>query len=642
MEDRSRLKILIVSQYFWPENFRVNDIVNYFKSKNAEIEILTGKPNYPGGKLFEDYSKNPHKYQQFNGCKISRVPIITRGSGSNTRLFFNYLSFFFTSIIFGIFIYRKKQFDYIFTFGTSPLTVALTSIILSKMCKSKTILWVLDLWPEIIFELGVLKNKYLEKILSKLIKFILDKTDIILAQSESYVNLIKEKIDNIDKVYFFPSWPEIQNENDKIDINDNLVLKDNFEDNLNIFFTGSIGDAQNFKTIVEIIDKTKDRKLNWYIIGGGRRFSELIKLKSSENLNNLELMDFIPLNEIVKYQNKADVLFLSLKKGKILSSTIPGKFSTYLKYNKPILGLISGEVKNLINDYNIGSAIEPDNIEKFILEIDKFIELKKKGILNSTYDNHKNLLLKFDFKRNLDYLQNLLDKHKEQTFKKFILVTTISPKLFKKNFILSGLNLAFLGHYVSKELDIYKNMYHWPDGLFKFVFFKNKLKKIPGRDLVENLEIPKDIDCIHVLGVLTEKGKIYLTQKFNKKIKHTELPFGTIDEIRKYIPIIEENTLCLLTLPTPKQEQIAKYISKNQSSYKIACIGGALNMLTGEEDSCPKFLENYGLESIWRLKTDTKRRVVRLSKSLILFSYGLMFRKFKNLKGEIENENIIN
>ena len=83
-------------------------------------------------------------------------------------------------------------------------------------------------------------------------------------------------------------------------------------------------------------------------------------------------------------------------------------------------------------------------------------------------------LLKFDFKRNLDYLQNLLDKHKEQIFKKFILVTTISPKLFKKNFILSGLNLAFLGHYVSKELDIYKNMYHWPDGLFKFVFFKKK------------------------------------------------------------------------------------------------------------------------------------------------------------------------
>ena len=638
MEDRSRLKILIVSQYFWPENFRVNDIVNYFKSKNAEIEILTGKPNYPGGKLFEDYSKNPDKYQQFNGCKISRVPILTRGSGSNTRLFFNYLSFFFTSIIGGIFIYRKKKFDYIFTFGTSPLTVALTSIILSKICKSKTILWVLDLWPEIIFELGVLKNKYLERILSKLITFIFNKTDIILAQSESYVKLIKRKINNSNKVYFFPSWPEIQDESDKNDLLDDTVSINNFKDKLNIFFTGSIGDAQNFRTLIEIIEKTKDRNLKWHIIGGGRRFSELIKLKSLKNLNNLELTDIVPLNEIVKYQKKADVLFLSLKKGKVLSSTIPGKFSTYLKYNKPILGLISGEVKNFINDYNIGSAIEPDNVEKFILEVDKLIELKKKGILNSSYSNHKKLLLKFDFQINLNYLNNLLNKYKENIFKKFILVTTVTPNLFKKNFILSGLNLAFLGHYVSKELDIYKNMYHWPDGLFKFLFFKKKYKKIPGRDLVEHLEIPEYIDSIHVLGVLTEKGKIYLSQKFKKEIKHTDLPFGALDKIQKHIPVIDENTLCLLTLPTPKQEQIAKYISDNQSFYKIICIGGALNMLTGEEDPCPKFLENYGLEAIWRLKTDTKRRAIRLSKSLALFFYGLIFRKFKNLKGETESE----
>ena len=638
MEDRSRLKILIVSQYFWPEKFRVNDIVNYFNSKNIEVEILTGKPNYPGGKLFEDYSKNPDKYKQFNGCKISRVPILTRGSGSNTRLFFNYLSFFFTSIIGGIFIYRKKKFDYIFTFGTSPLTVALTSIILSKICKSKTILWVLDLWPEIIFELGVLKNKYLERILSKLITFIFNKTDIILAQSESYVKLIKRKINNSNKVYFFPSWPEIQDESDKNDLLDDTVSINNFKDKLNIFFTGSIGDAQNFRTIIEIIEKTKDRNLKWHIIGGGRRFSELIKLKSLKNLNNLELTDFVPLNEIVKYQKKADVLFLSLKKGKVLSSTIPGKFSTYLKYNKPILGLISGEVKNFINDYNIGSAIEPDNVEKFILEVDKLIELKKKGILNSSYSNHKKLLLKFDFQINLNYLNNLLNKYKENIFKKFILVTTVTPNLFKKNFILSGLNLAFLGHYVSKELDIYKNMYHWPDGLFKFLFFKKKYKKIPGRDLVEHLEIPEYIDSIHVLGVLTKKGKIYLSQKFKKEIKHTDLPFGALDKIQKHIPVIDENTLCLLTLPTPKQEQIAKYISDKQSFYKIICIGGALNMLTGEEDPCPKFLENYGLEAIWRLKTDTKRRAIRLSKSLALFFYGLIFRKFKNLKGETESE----
>ena len=115
----------------------------------------------------------------------------TRKNGSNTNLFLNYLSFLLSSI-FLVFKYRKRKFDYIFTFGTSPLTVAFTSIILSKICKSKNCLWVLDLWPEIIFELGVLKGKFLERILSKLIIYIFNKMDIILAQSESYVDIIKK------------------------------------------------------------------------------------------------------------------------------------------------------------------------------------------------------------------------------------------------------------------------------------------------------------------------------------------------------------------------------------------------------------------------------------------------------------------
>ena len=169
MENKPRLKILIVSQYFWPENFRVNDLVNYFKHRNLEIEILTGQPNYPGGKIYDEFLKNPNKFKLFNGYKVYRVPILSRGSGSNTRLVFNYLSFLISSIFFGIFFFRKKKFDYIFTFGTSPLTVAISSLIIAKISKAKTILWVLDLWPDIIFDLGIFKNDYLKKILSKVI-----------------------------------------------------------------------------------------------------------------------------------------------------------------------------------------------------------------------------------------------------------------------------------------------------------------------------------------------------------------------------------------------------------------------------------------------------------------------------------------
>ena len=637
MDEKKQLKILIVSQYFWPENFRVNDIVKYFQNKGAHIEVLTGKPNYPSGNIYEDYKINPSKYFHFNGSKVFRVPMYPRKNGSNTNLFFNYLSFLLSSIFFGIFRYRKRKFDYIFTFGTSPLTVAFTSIILSKICKSKNCLWVLDLWPEIIFELGVLKGKFLERFLSKLIVYIFNKMDIILAQSESYVDLIKQKVINKEKVFYFPSWPEII---DQKNIRQG-ELDDKDKDKLKIFFTGSIGDAQNFRVIVDIISKTSDLNIKWYIIGGGRRFKELIKLQNKHKLNNLELIDFLPPKEIIKYQEIADVLFLSLKNGKVLSSTIPGKFSTYLKYKKPILGLISGEVNDLINRYNVGYAVSPDNTNEFIDKIKKLIKLKNDGSINYEFKNFDILLKKFDFDTNLNKFELLLFENlnlKKSYLQTIKLVTNLNNKFFNKNFILSGLNLAFLGHYVSKETKIVKNLYHWPDGLFKFLFFKNKTKKIPGRDLINNLVIPEFIEKIYVLGDLPDKNKNYLITKFKKKIIHVPLPFAGVKEIIKKIPLIDKNSLCFLTLPTPKQEQVAEYISQSQDNYKIFCIGGAINMITGLEKPCPKFLENYGLETIWRLKTDSKRRTKRLIKTLSLFAYGILFGKFKKLKGQtIEN-----
>ena len=634
MEEKKQLKILIVSQYFWPENFRVNDIATYFKKNGANVEILTGKPNYPGGNIYKDYKNNPSKYLDFNGCKVFRVPMYPRKNGSNTNLFFNYLSFLLSSIFFGILNYRKKKFDYIFTFGTSPLTVALTSIILSKICRSKNCLWVLDLWPEIIFELGVLKGKFLEKILSKLIIYIFNKMDIILAQSESYVELIKQKIINKDKVYYFPSWPEIiQKQSGNLN---KIEIKD--KDKLKIFFTGSIGDAQNFRVIIDIISKTSHLNLKWFIIGGGRRFKELIKLRNINKLENLELIDFLEPSKIVQYQQVADVLFLSLKNGKVLSSTIPGKFSTYLKYKKPILGLISGEVNSLINKYEVGFAVSPDNEDEFLDKIKKLIEYKSNGTLNNKFKNFDKLLNKFDFDKNLNFFEKLLFNNLDILDKKIEtikLVTKLNDDFYKKNFILSGLNLSFLGHYVSKETNIFKNLYHWPDGLFKFIFFKKKTKKIPGRDLIKNLVIPSFIKKIYVMGDLPDLNKKYLVNKFKKELIHINLPFGNISEILKEVPIIEKDSICLLTLPTPKQEQVARYISEKQDTYKIFCIGGAINMITGLEATCPKFLENYGLETIWRLKTDTKRRTFRLIKTLGLTLYGLLVGKFKKLKGEM-------
>ena len=181
------MKVLIVSQYFWPEYFRVNDLVTELKKKDVEIEILTSYPNYPGGKVFEEFKKNPKKYSNFQGCKIYRVPQIARGKGTLTKLFLNYLSFVFSSLLFSLFFLRKKNYDYVFTFATSPIIVAITSIIISRLNNSKHILWVLDLWPNVLDDLNIFKkNSLIYKLCERLVKYIYKNTYLILCQSLTY------------------------------------------------------------------------------------------------------------------------------------------------------------------------------------------------------------------------------------------------------------------------------------------------------------------------------------------------------------------------------------------------------------------------------------------------------------------------
>ena len=126
------MKILVISQYFWPENFRINDLVLAWKKKGFDVEVLTGEPNYPTGKIFSNFINNRENYKIFEGVKVNRVKIYARGSGSKLSIFLNYLSFFFNSLLFSIFKLRKKKYDIIFTFATSPVTIGLVGIILSK------------------------------------------------------------------------------------------------------------------------------------------------------------------------------------------------------------------------------------------------------------------------------------------------------------------------------------------------------------------------------------------------------------------------------------------------------------------------------------------------------------------------------
>ena len=242
---------------------------------------------------------------------------------------------------------------------------------------------------------------------------------------------------------------------------------------------------------------------------------------------------------------------------------------------------------------------------RFIFKI-KQLYFYNKSKINETFNNFK---IHFD--------------NEELKKNSFILIDKMNKIPFKKNFILSAMNLAFLGYFIKKEVTFHKNQYHWLDGVWAKRYIG--IKKKPGRELVSKLRVPTNIATIYVIGNITKKTTIYLKNKFKKKIINIKLPYAPISILKKTKYILPKNVLTFITLPTPKQEQMAYNLAKNNKNYKIICIGASLAIASGEEKKVPNFLSNY--EFIWRLRTDTLRRIKRLLESLYYYTKGSIVQK---------------
>jgi len=290
--------------------------------------------------------------------------------------------------------------------------------------------------------------------------------------------------------------------------------------------------------------------------------------------------------------------------------------------------------------------IHTEMIKKRILKVDKIISI---GAVFDYYCREMSLLFYLSRRVSLEWFYRLMGNFKlwRRTFISgpIFMILTLFPtvpnyynlriikninKLIseKNSFILSAFNLASYVFIYNNKIIVDNDMYFWFDGVF-IKFFSKKFIKLPGRKLISNLKLPKSIKNIHVIGNLSDLSKNFLFKKYRVAIRHSKLPFGNIEKILKFHPKIYSNELVLITLPTPKQEIFAKYISQKKKNIKIICIGGGLGIASGDEMACPKILDKIYLESIWRLKYQTKRRISRLVESLYLLfiSYIFLFHK---------------
>lgn len=352
------MKILVISQYFTPENFRINDLIFSLKERGHHIEVLTGKPNYPKGEYFEGYSWSGPSEEEIQGVKVYRSNLIPRKNGGGVRLFLNYFSF----VFFGFFkVFKiKGNFDKVFIFAPSPITVGILGILAAKKFKCKSYLWVNDLWPESVRVAGGISSKIVLGLINVMTKMIYKYTDQILVQSPKFIDYIKKQNVKEDKLIYYPYYAE---DFYKV-VNSKKSIKDQLPDGFNVLFAGNIGVAQSFDTIVDAFEILKDHDINLIVLGEGRDKSRIIELLNLRGISNkFYFLGSHPPEKMADYFACADALLITLKKADILSYTIPAKLQSYLACGKPIIGALDGIGKQIIMDSRSGFCSDAENYQ---------------------------------------------------------------------------------------------------------------------------------------------------------------------------------------------------------------------------------------------------------------------------------------
>lgn len=346
------MRILVVSQYFWPENFRINDLVAEFCARGHEVTVLTGRPNYPSGEVFPAFRSSPDAFANFGAASVVRVPMAPRGKGW-LRLILNYASFAFSATVFGAWRLRGQEFDLVFVFEPSPITVGLPAASFRYLKHAPLAFWVLDLWPETLEAIGVVRSRPVLRAVGYLVTFIYNRCDLILAQSKSFIPQIRRYCGHDKAVEYFPSWSDAEFDFSTVEPADEVPLA---EGRFSVMFAGNIGDAQDFPAILDAAEQLKnDAGVRWLIVGDGRA-SEWVR--SEVVRRGLEhcflLLGRYQVERMPSFFKHADALLVSLKDEPIFAMTIPGKLQSYLAAGIPVLAMLNGEGAEIVDGAGAG------------------------------------------------------------------------------------------------------------------------------------------------------------------------------------------------------------------------------------------------------------------------------------------------
>ena len=354
-------RILIISQHFWPENFRISDIAQGFAENDIEVDVLCGIPNYPNGNIPDGYGFFKNLKQNYNGVNVHRCWEITRKGNSSIRIFLNYISYPFFAT-FKVLSFLGKKYDAVFCYETSPVYMIFPAIVYSKLKKVPLTTYVLDLWPENLYSVLPIQNKFLQKVCEVTSHWHYKKSDKLIAMSPS----LKEKLisvtdKNREKIAVIPQYCESFYETEIAD----EELTEKYKDYFKIVYAGNISPAQNLEVAVDaavLLKKDGISDVKFIIVGDGMAKNDIEKYVAEKDVK--EYFDFLgskPVTDMPKYHTLADCLFAPLAKSDLIGLTIPAKVTSYMAGRRPVITCIDGEGSLVIEKANAGLTGESGN-----------------------------------------------------------------------------------------------------------------------------------------------------------------------------------------------------------------------------------------------------------------------------------------
>jgi colanic acid biosynthesis glycosyl transferase WcaI len=364
------VRVLVVTQYFWPETFRINELVQMLVSRGHTVTVLTGIPNYPSGEVFAEYSKDPHRFSDFEGVEVIRVPMVSRGH-RRIQLALNYVTFAVSGSIVGPWRLRKREFDVIFAYEPSPITVGIPAAVLRSRKKIPSLLWILDLWPETPVALGMLPARPFVSAVEWMVRKIYAHTDVLLVQSPGFVAAVRRYAPPPRRVEYFPSWADA--------VFDGALPKPAPEvpimaGSFDVVFAGNIGEAQDFGTIVAAAELLRDREnIRFVIVGDGRQSAWLANEVATRKLaSTVLLVGRHPVDRMPEFFAHAAALLVPLRADEVFAMTIPAKVQAYMASGRPIIAVLDGEGAEAVRRWECGVVVRPgdaDGLAKAILEL---------------------------------------------------------------------------------------------------------------------------------------------------------------------------------------------------------------------------------------------------------------------------------